>query len=316
MGVTWRQGDTYNPSGAAPQQQTQQQPQQQPAAPSWGSSPAQSAGWGNNPSQPPPRPSAWDGPAQKQQATQQPKQQADQQTEQQPQEQPAKSKKKIPIKYIAIGGAAIFVIVITLVIIINVFSKNNDIMGTPGSVPEDPLPANPIDDDFDAYLETIEVAYSYTEEEKQELRAWGYTGDEIEQFESEERDVAELVAASKQAQEEMRATLSNPESEEYKALLNDTWLGQPSFDLPEYNDSVPYEVEYHSYTFNADYEKIPAHGTNLYLKVDMGDGSFHFMECPLDLYMKLADAGNIVVTYKTVTYQGVTVIYDMKNVEV
>lgn len=172
------------------------------------------------------------------------------------------------------------------------------------------------DDDYWSQFEDPDV-FAYTDEEKQQLRAWGYTGDEIEANEAEGVEASELIAAAKQEQEEARATLSNPESPEYQALLNNTWLGQQALNIPAYEEGVTEgAIYYNSYTLNADYEKIPAHGYNLFLKVYLEDGSYAFMECPLLRYTQLADSGNIVVTYQTATLDGITVITDMQEVEV
>ena len=127
----------------------------------------------------------------------------------------------------------------------------------------------------------------------------------------------ELVAASRQEQEEARATLSNPESPEYQALLNNTWLGQQALAIPQYEEGVSEGIIYYdTYTLNADYEKVPAHGHNLLLKVYLEDGSYAFMECPLLRYMQLPDSGNIVVSYQTASIDGATIVSNMKEVAV
>lgn len=166
----------------------------------------------------------------------------------------------------------------------------------------------------DIWADIPTVTFSYTAEEKSSLRAWGYTGDEIESYEALETSVDTLIEASRQAQEEARATLSNPESPEYQALLNSTFLGQNRIMIPA--DIDPGAIYYNTVTLNADYEKVEAHGHNLYLKVYLDDGSYSFMECPLNRYSTLAESGNIVVTYRTATYEGVEIIYDMTEVQV
>ena len=126
-----------------------------------------------------------------------------------------------------------------------------------------------------------------------------------------------MIAAAKQEQEEARATLSNPESPEYQALLNNTWLGQQELSLPGYEEGVTEgAIYYDTVTLNADYDKVPAHGHNLFLKVYLDDGSYAFMECSLLRWTQLADSGNIVVTYQTASLNGATIITDMKEVTV
>lgn len=187
----------------------------------------------------------------------------------------------------------------------------------PSENPTDPAPSSNIVEGGDDYWAQFDEAFTYTSEERALLRAWGYTGDEIEDFQLAETPADQLVAESKQAQEEARATLSNPESPEYRALLDSTWLGQPSLTLPTYVEGVTEgEVLYNSHKFNADYDKVPAHGSNLFLKVYMPDGSHTFMECPLVRYMQLADSGNIVVQYQTASIGGSVIVYNMTEVVV
>lgn len=157
--------------------------------------------------------------------------------------------------------------------------------------------------------------FSYTEDERENLRAWGYTGDEIEAYEVEEVPAADLVEQSRQAQEAARATLSNPESPEYQQLLNSTWLGQPLVDLSGYTaEEAITEVCYNTLTLNADYEKLEAHGSNLFLKVWITENLCYFMECPLLRYLELPDHGNIVVKYQTLTLGDNVFICDMEEV--
>ena len=173
------------------------------------------------------------------------------------------------------------------------------------------------DDDYWSQFDDPDTMFTYTDKEIADLRAWGYTGDEIEENEENEVPAEELIAASRQAQEEARATLSNPESPEYQALLNNTWLGQQAISIPGYTEDVTEgQIWYDTITLNADYEKVPAHGYNLFLKVYLDDTSYAFMECPLVRYMQLADSGNIVVQYRTATIDGTTIVFEMKEVVV
>lgn len=224
----------------------------------------------------------------------------------------SKKKKFTPFIILGIG---ILIVVIAIVVILAGRSV------TEGEA--DPTPAPTGDDGVvmgdDSYWDQFDEpgVFSYTEEEKQQLRAWGYTGDEIEAHELDGTEASELISAAKQEQEEARATLSNPESPEYQALLNNTWLGQQALTIPGYEEGVTEgAIYYDTVTLNADYDKVPAHGHNLFLKVYLDDGSYAFMECPLLRYTQLADSGNIVVTYQTASLNGVTIITGMKEVAV
>lgn len=71
-----------------------------------------------------------------------------------------------------------------------------------------------------------------------------------------------------------------------------------------------------THVLNADYDKVPAHGQNLFLKVHLNSSYYVFMECPLLRYMQLPDSGNIVVQYQTATINGVTIVHSMQEVTV
>lgn len=229
-----------------------------------------------------------------------------------PEAQTGGSGKKPPLP-ILIGGAVAIVLII-LVALIFLTKKGKEPADTPADQPG--TDAEMGDSNYWSQFDVPDV-FSYSAEELAQLRAWGYTGDEIEAFAKDETPAANLIAASKASQEEARQTLSNPESPEYKALLDNTWLGQQPLTLPAYTmDTTEASIVYNAYVYNADYEKIPAHGHNLYLKVYLEDGSYAFMECPLLRYMQLADQGNIVVQYQTAVLEGMTIVYAMQEVTV
>lgn len=182
-----------------------------------------------------------------------------------------------------------------------------------------PQNENHVDDSYWMALETQlqpqQPTFTYSVEEREQLRAWGYTGDEIEAHALLKTRVQELIAASRQLQEDALATLSNPESPEYQALLDMTWLGQDLISLPSYESGVTEQsLLYTTCTVNADYEKVPAHGHTLYLKVYLDDGSYTFMECPVLRYLTLADVGNIVVRYTAIQIGDGYIVSDMEEV--
>lgn len=191
-------------------------------------------------------------------------------------------------------------------------SHNNEVNNNPGTT-----------DDFTNWGDTSGNTdvdgfwgdiFTYTSEEKAELRAWGYTGSEIEDFQLQERDVAELVAESKRLQQEAWDSLNNVESPEYQALLSQTWLGLSDTPIPAYEEYMVQRSEVRRLV--ADYVKVPPKGGNLFFKVDMKDGSYHFMDVSISEYTKYPDADNINVEY-TVHYVGEQeYIYNMHIIEV
>ena len=64
--------------------------------------------------------------------------------------------------------------------------------------------------------EYTESVFSYTEEEKAELRLAGYTGKDIEEFEFLEKDVSDLVKEAEKERQELR-------SEEHTSELQSPW---------------------------------------------------------------------------------------------
>lgn len=214
---------------------------------------------------------------------------------------------------------ALIVVAIVVLFIMGVFAISKVSGRTESPAVSDVVdPTTPVDEDayWDAFEEP-EDSFSYSQEEIESLRAWGYTGDEIEAKELEEVPAASLIAASKKAQEEKLKTLGDVTSPEYQELLNSTWLGQEPMALPAYVEGVSEnELSFATRTYNADYVKVPAHGRTLFLKVFLEDGSYTFMECDLLRYIQLPDSGNIVVTYSEITLGDVVVISGMTEVEV
>lgn len=232
-----------------------------------------------------------------------------------------KPKKRKPVN----KTMMIFAIIGIVVVVFGIFVYASFVQKRTENPPSDTDPSSDIGDtgtweggddgDDAAYWEQFDNI-SYTEDEKASLRAWGYTGTEIEAFEAEQRSVEELIAESRQKQEETMAALSDVTSPEYQNLLNKTWLGQKELDLPAYTEDIEYSLTYTTLVLNADYEKIPAHGHSLFLKVYMEDGSYAFMECPLIRYLQLPDKGNIVVQYDVINIDGADIITGMKEVPV
>ena len=145
---------------------------------------------------------------------------------------------------------------------------------------------------------TGEPIVPYTAEELEQLRQVGYTGYEIEEFQAQEIEPEQLIQDAEQAQQEWveqyYAPYFDTASEEWKSVINSTWYGLEEVESYD-TDSLMYS--YYNYTLNADYEKIPAYGHQLYLKVYLNEsGDYAFMICTPERYAELADSGNIVVS--------------------
>lgn len=146
--------------------------------------------------------------------------------------------------------------------------------------------------------------FQYTMEERETLRANGYTGDDIERYEVEERSVPELVEMSENLRKEQYDKDIKPyldgASEEYHTLEDYTWLGGSPMEERIITDAeLPYDNCMD--TCNLDYDKVPARGAQLWLKLDWVDkGQTIFILISPSRYSELPDSGNIVVD---VSYQ-------------
>lgn len=163
---------------------------------------------------------------------------------------------------------------------------------------------------------TEEVStFTYTDSELAELRAYGYTGPEIEEFQSQAMPASNLVedarAAQEAVQKEILDSLSDTTSPEYQELLNSTWLGGEPLTITPTDD---YSTEIVSY--NADYDKVAPRGTQLFINVHLEDGTNVFMPMHPVRWVELKDSGNINVEYTVVTYGTAKVVTEIHEVEV
>lgn len=226
-------------------------------------------------------------------------------------------KRKVAPKFrtiaLAVGVTAVLIAVVVLVI--RMKADNDDIMSDPNSPAVDDIINPSGSGNIDDFLNPGGVdMFSYTQEEREELRAWGYTGSEIEQFQTDKIEASTKVEEARRLREETWAALNNPESPEYRALLDQTWLGEEATQLPAPGEGIQ-SIE--QKTINADYVRVPPHGRNMFIKVDMHDGTFYFMQCKPDLYVSLEDSGNINLRYDLYTFSsGISFIYNMQYLEV
>lgn len=228
-------------------------------------------------------------------------------------EETGEKKFHFTIKTVAIVAAVVVFVVVIGIFISAGINRNKDKMENPGV--EDPFvqpTTGTIDDDFWG----DDPVFSYSEEELSQLRAWGYTASEIEEFQSNEESASAKIAQAKQERQAALDSLNNPNSPEYQALINQTWIGEPDMTLPAADTDYLSEVTWAVKTENLDYDKVPARGTNLFLKVYLENDRVHFMQVPFERYISLPDSGNIVVSYQEVLWNNTVVVQDMTEVEV
>lgn len=162
-----------------------------------------------------------------------------------------------------------------------------------------------------AWMQEIEEGelptFEYSAEERAILRENGYTGDDIERFEVEERDYRSLVKEAEEARKLKYETEILPyldgASPQYKELERLTWLGTGDMSSVILTSSEgQYEQRYGSY--NCDYVKLPAKGSQLFIKLTLMDFNNKeiFMTVTPERYNELQDTGNIVVTIEYYRY--------------
>lgn len=164
--------------------------------------------------------------------------------------------------------------------------------------------------------EEDENTFSYSQDEIEDLRENGYTGDEIEEFELNEipaqRKIDDAVQKRKAKYDEEILPYLDGASDKYKELEEYTWLGGApfSYDVNKENEDWYYK----NMTLNLDYDKVPARGVQCFLrlhlkeKTDENDPLYMFMTVTPQRYEELPEHGNIVVYIEyTVTDQGTVV---------
>lgn len=154
----------------------------------------------------------------------------------------------------------------------------------------------------------------YSAEEVKALRKWGYTASELEIASRDGLSASDLVASAREdreaAQEEALAAVMDTASDEYKYLLNQTWLGSEPLDVSTFAPGTPYSL--FTRTVNADYEKCDTYGHQCFVKVYLDEGPA-FMNVLPTRYNELPQSGNIVVDISEITIEGVSVITDIKE---
>lgn len=149
------------------------------------------------------------------------------------------------------------------------------------------------------YQPPVELnVFHYTIEELAELRNNGYTAEEAEYYESLEIPAESLILDAQQKRQELYESEMAPymdvASEEYKELAADSWVGQQAFEVG--GDLSDYR--YYSEVWNVDYKKLPARGSQLFIKLVSPEGEVLFMSVTPEQYLNLRDTGNIVVNVK------------------
>lgn len=188
------------------------------------------------------------------------------------------------------AGIVVFGVIMCLVFLFNGSDTPKDSGTETGMIPEE-----------DLEWITPDSNYLYTQDQIEELRTVGYTGTEIENFQSLQMDVTELVKEAKAKRDawvqEAVAPLYDATSQEYKDYIAQTWLT-----LPKRNDTDEWDnvAGYYEVRKNLDYEKVTSYGNQLFLKVFLDDNvhaDWFFLNVTPEDWNKLKERGNVIVNY-------------------
>jgi hypothetical protein len=155
-------------------------------------------------------------------------------------------------------------------------------------------------------------------ETAKKLRAWGYTGDEIEWAVSNNINIDSLIAEAKSEKESVISAeankLAKTTSPEYRKLLDMTWLGVKPINLKDLSESDSANFEINTVTYNADYKKCISNENQLFLRLTLENGTYAFMTVTPDRWVRLRQTGNIVVNYDLYTYGSAKIITRIEEV--
>ncbi len=171
-----------------------------------------------------------------------------------------------------------------------------------GETEPTPTPEEPIE-----WLDPVgQEQFLYTPQEVDALRTAGYTGTEIEEYQTAQtpaQDLIDIAEARRDAWiKDSVVPLYDMASDEYKHQTSQTWLT-----LPQRTDAAEWTMisAYYTERKNLDYEKIDIYGNQLFIKVYLDDSAhedWFFLCVTPDEWNKLSDQGNVIVNYTYCTH--------------
>lgn len=170
-----------------------------------------------------------------------------------------------------------------------------------------------------------EPPFEYMITEIEELRDNGYTGDEIESAEAEMIPSYVLIEEAqdrrKALYESEAAIYQDAASPEFKALEDMTWVGGEEF---TYDISQIDSWQRKGSTLNLDYKKVPLHGYQCFIRVEMRkanpetgrEAGYCYMFITPERYAELPEEGNINVqiNYYFIEETKTSIITDIREV--
>lgn len=242
----------------------------------------------------------------------------------------------IPIKTVAVIGAAVLVVLLIGILFATRKSKSSEEIDYLDQPVEDDYVEDyvPVDSESDTVSDTTsgtgDMVYnpdtglweevgagdsdtvveeqSATDDERLKLRAMGYSGDEIDYSLRNGFSVQDLIDASQalydeEADKALRR-MSDSASEEFRYIIDNTYFSQTGYVFEPVKDKVfgTYDYEQGSYTVNADYVKCPTYGAQLQLKCRVAQDLWLWYTITPDRWETLPDEGNIVLRVSYTKY--------------
>lgn len=235
-------------------------------------------------------------------------------------ESPSNTNQMDKVKIIAIGAVIAFVL-----IAIGMYGLSRKNAKTENAAEADTFVSDEDAESFtdDFWVEDTEAVMdiemgSFTTEEIEGLRKWGYTGDEIEFYMNQGVTYESLVESSKELQakahESVIKTVNKKAGGTYKKLLNMTWMGGKKLTVKKIADEDA-DISYETIIENVDYVKCEPRGKQLFIRCTLNDKTNIFMMVPPERWVRMKSKGNIVVEYVLEHYGKYKVITEISEIE-
>lgn len=165
-------------------------------------------------------------------------------------------------------------------------------------------------------------AVTYSLDEVQGLREAGYTASAIEDISSKGVSYEQAIKDAKDERTKYLMDLykeldgkaqKDEQSEEFKALTSDTWLGG---DLRPVVKEASKMYTTKSIRENCRYTKVSPKGGELFIKLTLKSGDKLFFNVHPSKYESLDDEGNMVIDYDQVTYGDSIYYTNLKEVPI
>lgn len=164
-------------------------------------------------------------------------------------------------------------------------------------------------------------AVNYSIDDIKKLRAAGYTATEMEEMSAKGEEVDSALQKAKALRDaylmnlykELQKDVQKDNSDSYKALVKDTWLGGDLRPVHK-EENVMYDTK--TLRENCRYTKVAPLGGELLLRLTLKNGDILYYNIHPSRYEKLDDEGNMVIDYDLITYGDKIYYLNIKEVPI